>query len=101
VGTPAFMAPEVILGRSADVRSDIYSLGATLYYALSGRLPFIDASQATLFDAHLSREPEPLVSVSSRPVPQIMEGIVARCMAKDPAERYASTEQLLDALRAV
>jgi len=101
VGTPAFMAPEVIRGRPADVRSDLYSLGATLYYALSARLPFIDDNQSALFESHLSREPEPLESVCSRPVPVGMLRVVARCMAKDPAERYHSTHDLLDALRAI
>jgi serine/threonine-protein kinase len=101
VGTPAFMAPEVIRGRPADVRSDIYSLGATLYYALSARLPFIDDNQSALFESHVSREPEPLDSVCSRPVPVGMLHVVARCMAKDPADRYHSTYELLEALRAI
>jgi serine/threonine-protein kinase len=101
VGTPAFMAPEVIMGRPADVRSDVYSFGATLYYALSGRLPFTDDNQLSLFEAHLSREPEPLDRVSPRPVPGAMQRLVERCMAKAPGERYGSTQELLEALRAV
>jgi serine/threonine-protein kinase len=98
-GTPAYLAPELILGRPADVRSDMYSFGATLYFALSGRLPFSDSETAALFAAHLQREPEPLSSVSERPIPPALERLVQRCMAKRPSDRCQSTRELLEALQ--
>jgi len=94
-GTPAYLAPETILGRPADTRSDIYSFGALLYYAASARLAFPDKDAETLFDAHLNR-PVPSLPTSTPALP--LERIIGRCMAKDPAERYASTRDLLEAL---
>jgi eukaryotic-like serine/threonine-protein kinase len=99
-GTPAYMAPELILGRSANVCSDIYSLGAMLYFALSGRLPFLENDLWTLCAAHLHRKPEPLSSVASQPIPPELENIVQRCMEKVPADRYASTRDVLESLEA-
>jgi serine/threonine-protein kinase len=99
-GTPAYMAPEIILGRPADVRSDIYSFGATFYFALTGRLPFQDEDTMALFAAHVRRPLGPMSSVST-PIPPAYERVVQRCMAKDPAERYASTRAVLEALASV
>jgi eukaryotic-like serine/threonine-protein kinase len=97
-GTPAYLPPEVIRGLPADVRSDIYSFGATLYFASSGRLPFIAETQQALFEAHLNGTPPPLSQASPLPVSEALEHIVQRCMAKDPSERYGSTQALLEAL---
>jgi tRNA A-37 threonylcarbamoyl transferase component Bud32 len=97
-GTPAYMAPEMIQGHAADRRTDIYSFGAMLYYAASGRLPFGDAESTTLFAAHLTRSPEPLAAVAAHPMPESLVRLIERCMAKNPDERYPSTHALLDAL---
>jgi eukaryotic-like serine/threonine-protein kinase len=97
-GTPAYMPPEVIRGCPADIRSDIYSFGATLYFASSARLPFTADTQQGLFEAHLSGAPLPLSQASPQPVPETLELIVQRCMAKEPSERYSSTQALLEAL---
>jgi hypothetical protein len=99
-GTPAYMAPELILGRPASVRSDLYSFGATLYFALSARLPFAEDDLMTLFAAHLHRQPEPASSVAPGPIPRALEQVVQRCMEKLPADRYASTQAVLEALQA-
>jgi serine/threonine-protein kinase len=98
-GTPAYMAPEMIQGHAADRRTDIYSFGVMLYYALSGRLPFGDADSMTLFAAHVNRTPEPLISIAAHPVPDAFARVIERCMAKKPDERYPSTHALLDALQ--
>ena len=97
-GTPAYMAPELIQGHAADRRTDIYSFGAMLYYAASGRLPFGDAEPASLFAAHVTRSPEPLASIADHPLPESFVRVVERCMAKNPDDRYPSTHALLDAL---
>jgi serine/threonine-protein kinase len=87
VGSPAYMPPEVIRGLDADVRSDIYSFGATLYFALTAQLPFSDGGRRELFEAHL-HSPAPLASAASpRPIPPQLERIIQRCMAKNPAHR--------------
>jgi eukaryotic-like serine/threonine-protein kinase len=97
-GTPAYMPPEVLLGRAADARSDIYSFGATLYFAASGKLPFADqAQQLGLLAARLEGAP-PLSEASRLPVSPVLERIIERCMAKQPDDRYASTHALLEAL---
>ena len=100
-GTPAYVAPELVLGNQGDVRSDIYSFGALLYYAASGRLPFSDADAAALFAAHLTRPPQPLCEVAPGRVSDALAEIVERCMAKDPRDRFASTHALLEALAPV
>jgi serine/threonine-protein kinase len=99
-GTPAYMAPELVLGQLADVRSDLYSFGATLYFALTGRLPFPERDPSALFAAHLERAPEPISLLSPTPIPPHLERAVQCCMAKDPAERYPSAQALLQALSA-
>jgi serine/threonine-protein kinase len=97
-GTPAYMPPEVLLGCAADVRSDIYSLGATLYFALSAKLPFPQDNHEALFAALLEGQPALLSLVTPRPIPPALERIVHRCMAKNPNERPGSTKTLLDEL---
>ncbi len=98
LGTPAFIAPEQIKdSRSADIRADIYGLGATLYYLLTGRPPFPSESLYELFQAHLLRDADPLDLV--RPdVPPGLAALVARMMAKDPAGRPQTPKELAEAL---
>jgi eukaryotic-like serine/threonine-protein kinase len=100
-GTPAYMAPELILGCPADVRSDLYSFGATLYFALTAKLPFLEADSVAQLAAHLHKEPEPLSTASPAPVPPALERVIRRSMAKDPAERYPSTRAVLDELQLI
>ena len=100
-GTPAYMPPEVILGRPADIRSDIYCFGATLYFAASGQLPFSEPTSAGVLAAHLNSPPPPLSAIRGQDLPAELEHIVARCMAKRPDERYLSTQAVLDALAAL
>ena len=98
LGTPDFIAPEQILGaRTVDIRADIYSLGGTFYYLLTGRPPFISRSFHAICQAHLARDAEPLNFV--RPdVPAELAAIVARMMAKDPARRFQTPGEVAAAL---
>jgi eukaryotic-like serine/threonine-protein kinase len=97
-GTPAYMPPELILGAPADERSDIYCFGAMLYFAATGALPFRESTSAGLLAAHLNSPLPPLVSVAGQSLPAELERVVARCMAKRPADRYPSTQAVLEAL---
>ena len=92
------MAPEQITDApSVDIRADIYSLGGTLYYLLTGRPPFQAKSLYELYQAHISRIADPLNHV--RPdVPAELAALVARMMAKDPAQRFQTPGEVAQAL---
>ncbi|HEX9637928.1 MAG TPA: serine/threonine-protein kinase [Acidobacteriota bacterium] len=99
LGTPHYMSPEQAAGRPVDARSDLYSLGVMLYEMLVGEAPFHDPSVATILYKHVWEPPEP----PSRKRPDLpiaaqLERIVMRCLAKDPAQRYASAAALLEEL---
>jgi serine/threonine protein kinase/formylglycine-generating enzyme required for sulfatase activity len=98
MGTPAFVAPEQATdARQADTRSDVYSLGCTLYALLAGRPPFTEDSAVLLVMAHIEKEPRPLHEL--RPdVPEALAAVVARMMAKDPARRYQTPLDVVYAL---
>ena len=98
MGTPDFISPEQADdARKADIRSDIYSLGATLYYLLSGRVPFDDGSVMQKLKSHAQVEPAPLNSVRDD-VPEELVAIASRMMAKDPDERYLTPKEVAEAL---
>jgi serine/threonine protein kinase/tetratricopeptide (TPR) repeat protein len=99
-GTPAYMAPEVLLQNPYDGRADIFSLGLVYYEMLGGRQPFQTYSFAGTLDRILHQEP-PSLSAVNRHVPPGLASIVARMLAKDPAERYATAQDLVADLRAV
>ncbi len=98
IGTPASMAPEQILGRSADARTDIYGLGVLLYRMLTGRPPFMAVSPLAQMRQHLE-EPAPRPSLRA-PAATALDSIVLRCMEKDADRRYGSIQELLAALGA-
>ena len=102
LGTPLFMSPEQATGgRELDERSDIYSLGAVAYYLLTGRPPFEGEDGIAVMIAH-ARDPVVPPSRVRAGIPEDLERVVLRCLAKDPAERYpdaASLERALGALR--
>jgi eukaryotic-like serine/threonine-protein kinase len=96
VGTPEYMSPEQALGEPVDGRSDLYSLGVVGYYALSGRLPFAGTTTA-IIGQHISQPPPPL----DVPAPRQLVTAIERCLAKDPAQRFQTGEELAAALAEV
>ena len=87
-GTPAYMSPEQAGGEPVDARSDIYSLGAVAYYLVTGRPPFERETAMRVLMAHV-HDPPPAPSQVRAEVPADLEQVILRCLAKDPAERYA------------
>ena len=99
VGTFKYVAPEQVLGRELDHRVDVYSLGCLLYECLTGLAPFPHEREVEVLDAHLE-DPPPKPSESRPGLPEEIDGVVARAMAKDPGERYGSAGELAAAARA-
>jgi serine/threonine-protein kinase len=97
VGTPAYMAPEAFKGE-VDARSDVYSVGATLYFLLTGRPPFEGNDEEFLREAHARHPVSPPSRLRRATVPPELETLVLRCLAKSPAERYADGAALGAAL---
>jgi serine/threonine-protein kinase len=98
LGTPAYMSPEQAAGESAlDARGDVYGLGAVAFFALTGRPPFQGKTLGQLLAAHRSEPPPPLTDL--RPdVPTDLAAVVARCLAKDPNDRFPAAADLDRAL---
>jgi serine/threonine-protein kinase len=101
LGTPLFMAPEQATGdgRSVDGRSDLYALGAVAYYLLTGRPPFEGDDGLAVLIAH-ARDPAVPPSRVRADLPEDLERVVLRCLAKDPAGRFPDAEGLERALGA-
>ncbi|MDP9382720.1 MAG: PQQ-binding-like beta-propeller repeat protein [Chloroflexota bacterium] len=98
-GTPHYLAPEVARGDAATPRSDLYAVGVMLYEMLAGRLPFEGDYAISVVHAHAFEQPPPLGQLAPNVSPEML-AVVQRAMAKDPAERFADAEQMLEALRA-
>ncbi|WP_218920163.1 serine/threonine-protein kinase [Chondromyces crocatus] len=97
-GTPAYMAPEQAAGGRIDVRTDVYSLGATLYELLSGRPPYVDDAPWKILARIASEEPAPLRSVGAE-VPAALEAVTMTCLSREPARRYGSARALAEDLQ--
>ena len=87
LGTPAYLAPEQLEGGPIDGRADVYSLGCLLYECLTGERVFERASRLAVVWAHLEEEP-PEASRQNNDLPQAIDGVIARAMAKAPEDRY-------------
>jgi eukaryotic-like serine/threonine-protein kinase len=96
-GTPEFMSPEQALGRDVDGRSDIYSLGATAFYAVTGRLLFAGATPTEIVARHVTEAAPPIASIGT-PVSRRIAGIVDHCLAKEPELRPQSAEAVAEQL---
>jgi serine/threonine-protein kinase len=99
LGSPKYMAPEQLLGGPVDPRCDIFSLGVVLYEALTGAPPFSGADISQIMYQIVHATPPPPSAVSSR-VPPMLDLIVAKALAKDPAARYQDARELAADLRA-
>jgi eukaryotic-like serine/threonine-protein kinase len=98
-GTPQYMAPEQAEGRAVDARSDLYSFGIILYEMLAGEVPFNATSTAAVLIKQIKESPMPPSVKNPRvAIPPQVEAIVLRCMAKDPAERFQTADELGSAL---
>ncbi|MBV8896738.1 MAG: protein kinase [Acidobacteriaceae bacterium] len=99
IGTPHYMSPEQASGVRTDARSDIFSLGVVFYECLTGKLPF---PSGTIADSYLSRtrnRARPIASVDPT-IPASLAAVVMRCLETDPARRFQSAREVLDALNA-
>ncbi|HLU65085.1 MAG TPA: serine/threonine-protein kinase, partial [Kofleriaceae bacterium] len=97
-GVPEFLSPEQVDGKPADQRSSIYSLGALLYLALTGRPPFT-GDAAAVHQAHLGQEPVPPSQLAG--VPPAVDGVVMRALEKASARRFMTLHQLISELDGV
>ncbi|MFC1587050.1 serine/threonine protein kinase, partial [Planctomycetota bacterium] len=97
LGTPYFMSPEQCGGQQLDHRSDQYSLGATLYYMLVGQYPF-DAEETLNIMLKHKQEPLTFTSAISDLIPPPVQALIKRMMAKNPRDRFQTTQELIAAI---
>ncbi|MEP6622550.1 MAG: serine/threonine-protein kinase, partial [bacterium] len=99
VGTPEYMSPEQATGDSVDGRSDLYALGLTAYFALSGRLAISGDTTGKILARQITEQLPPMQSIRAD-VPQALGDAIDRCVMKDPAERFQTGEELVETLDA-
>jgi len=97
LGTPAYMSPEQARGDHLDARSDLFSLGALLYRVATGRLPFAGPTQMAILTALATADPPPVRSLNPD-IPAALAALIHRLLAKDPAARPGSADEVLVAL---
>ena len=96
-GTPEFMSPEQVMGGELDARSDVYALGATAYFLVSGRAPFHGISAVDIVAKQVAT-PAPPLSSTGVTVPRRLTHLIEKCLAKEPKHRPASAQLLADQL---
>jgi HAMP domain-containing protein len=97
VGTPQYLAPEILKGQEADPRADIYSCGIVLYELFAGTLPFDAPTAMEIMVKQMREEPAP-PSTRWREIPPALEAAILRCLKKDPGQRYRAVAELLSDL---
>ena len=100
-GTPAYMAPEMAMSEAVDGRADIYALGCVGYFLLTGHIVFDGTSAFQIVAKHLRNDPVPPSLRTQRDIPQALERIILKCLAKKPEDRYQSAMELSRALAGV
>jgi serine/threonine protein kinase/sugar lactone lactonase YvrE len=98
IGTPYYMSPEQVRGQPVDARTDIYALGVVLYEVLTGRCPFVAETPLAVALMHLN-DPLPLPHEVNPTLPEALERIILRAMAKNPADRFQTADEFAIALR--
>ena len=98
LGTPSFMSPEQLEGRSLDGRSDLFALGVSLYQLLTGQLPFRADSMPRLMQK-IATEPHAPINLARPDLPACIVGIIDKTLAKNPEDRYQNGAELAAALR--
>ena len=99
IGTPEYMAPELIMGLSSDGRVDQYSLAVTVFEILAGRRPFEDATSTAVLVQHSTKEPPDLASLSPN-VPVSLAAAIRKGLSKSPNDRFMSCSKFADAVLA-
>ena len=99
LGTPSYMSPEQLAGKKVEGRSDLFSLGATLYQLLSGNLPFKGDSMAQLM-FKIANEPHTDIRTHVPDLSEVLVAAINRSLAKDPEDRFQSGDEMAQALRA-
>ncbi len=99
LGSPLYASPEQVRGRQVDLRSDLYSVGATLYALLTGRSPYQGESLGEVLARILSETPEP-PSRLRKEIPRALDKVVLRAMSREPSQRYQTHAEMREALRA-
>lgn len=100
LGTPAYMSPEQVMGRPADGRSDLFSLGIILYELSTGKRPFGGPNLAAIFQS-ITQDSPPPPSELNPAIPQRLSQVIMRCLGKNPDARYLTGKELAEALRSV
>jgi len=100
MGTPGYMAPEQALGSDVDQRADIYAVGTVGYEMLTGQLPFEGTTPQQVLSNQLTQAPVPIGEARSD-VPAALASTIMRCLEREPAERWQSADDLLDAIENV
>ncbi|MBM4345932.1 MAG: serine/threonine protein kinase, partial [Deltaproteobacteria bacterium] len=100
LGTPAYMSPEQCRGIPVDGRSDLYALGALLFRCVADRPPFVDENPLTVLFQHADTPPPDVGAVAPQALSPEFCAVVARALAKDPAQRFADAKAMRDALEA-
>lgn len=93
LATIAYAAPELIEGNSVDHRIDIYALGCTLFEMLTGSVPFVRPNPVAVMHAHVTASP-PRPSLANPALPKALDDVIARAMAKNPAERFSTCREM-------
>ena len=100
MGTPQYISPEHLTGAPMDIRSDIYSLGATFYHFVTGQFPFNGSSVTEIAKKHLTDTLVPPNQVK-KSIPQAVSDVIVKMMARDPNDRFQDAEELVETFRSV